>query len=223
MKLFLSSAGLQPETTEKFLKLLGKSPKETRVCFIATASKPEEDKWYIDQDKKRLSELGFGYEELDLEEENEKSLDKKLKNFDVIFVEGGNTFYLLKYAKKSGFGNTLKRFLDNGGVYLGVSAGTIIMGKNIKSSQIYYDLAGQGDKNIVDLKDLTGLDFVPYIFCVHINKKDINIIKDYATETSYPIVCLSDSQALLVNGKDIEIVGSGEKYVFNTKTRTHHF
>src|SRR3989344_2366626 len=103
MKLFLTSAGLPPETTDEFLKLLGKEPEKTRVCFITTASHPEENKWYVEKDRERLSELCFKVTELDLKDENENSLDAKLKDFDVIFVEGGNTFYLLKYVRESGF------------------------------------------------------------------------------------------------------------------------
>ena len=89
MKLFLTSVGLPPETTEEFLKLLDKKPEEIRVCFITTASHPEESKGYVGKDRERLSELGFEITELDLKEENEESLKNRLENFDVIFVEGG--------------------------------------------------------------------------------------------------------------------------------------
>ena len=75
MKLFLTSAGLPPETTEAFLKLLNKKPEETKVCFIATASyaeHPKGDADYVKKDKQRLVELGFKIiTELDLREEKE--------------------------------------------------------------------------------------------------------------------------------------------------------
>ena len=117
MKLFLTSAGLPPETTKAFLELLHKKPEETTVCFIPTASfdhHPEGDAPYVKADKQRLIELGFKIIEIDLRQENENSLTGKLANLDVVFVEGGNTFYLMKYIKESGFDKAIKRFLDGG-------------------------------------------------------------------------------------------------------------
>lgn len=211
MKLFLTSAGLPPETIEEFLKLLGKKPEETTLCFITTASHPEENKEYVEKDKKRLSELGFKITELDLKEENEESLKDKLEGFDLIFVEGGNTFYLLKYIRESGFDKVLKPFLDKGGIYLGVSAGTMVAGLNIESGNWKHM-----DKNIVNLEDLTGLKLVPFVFSVHIDESNIGIIKECVDKIDYPVIALTDKQALLVDGERQEIVGTGKKHIFNT-------
>jgi dipeptidase E len=214
MKLFLTSAGLPPEITEAFLKLIGKKPEETKVCFITTASQPEEDKWFVEKDRERLSELGFKTTELDLKQENEESLNNKLKNFDVIFVEGGNTFYLLKYVRESGFDKVLKPFLDRGGIYLGVSAGTMIAGLNIKSAGWKHM-----DRNIVNLKNLSGLKLVPFVISVHIDDSNIELIKECANKVNYPVVALTDKQAILVENGKQKIVGIGEKYIFNTNTK----
>lgn len=206
MKLFLTSAGLPPETTESFLKLLGKKPKETKVCFITTASHPEENKWYVEKDRERLSELGFKVTELDLKEENEESLKNKLINFDVIFVEGGNTFYLLKYVRESGFDEALKLFLDKGGIYLGVSAGTYIAGLDISPTQWKH----VEDKNIVGLKDSRGMGLVNFVIFPHYKPEHESIIKENKHKVPYPIIALTDSQAILVNNNGIQFIGPGE-------------
>jgi len=214
MKLFLTSAGLPPETTEAFLKLLNKKPEKTKVCFITTASHPEENKWYVEKDRERLSEMGFKLTELDLKEENEESLKNKLINFDVIFVEGGNTFYLLKYVRESGFDKALKLFLDKGGIYLGVSAGSMITGLNIESAGWKH-----ADRNIVDWKDLTGLNLVPFVIAPHIDETNIEATKECASKVNYPVIALSDKQAILVENGTQRIVGEGEKYIFNTDAK----
>jgi len=211
MKLFLTSAGLPPETTEEFLRLLNKKPEGMSVCFIATASDTEENKWYVEKDRKRLQELGFKVTELDIKKENEESLRHKLENSDVIFVEGGNTFYLLKYIKESGFDKALKSFLDRGGVYLGVNAGSMIAGLNIESAGWKH-----ADRNIVNLKDLTGLKLVPFVISPHTDETNIEVIKECAGKANYPVVALTDKQAILVENGNQKIVGTGEKYVFNT-------
>ena len=115
--------------------MLDKDPKETEVCFIATAADPYDDKSFVEKDKERLTELGFKIIEIDLKQENENSLTGKLANLEVVFVEGGNTFYLMKYIRESGFDKAIKRFLDNGGIYLGVSAGSYVACPDIFPAQ----------------------------------------------------------------------------------------
>jgi len=211
MKLFLTSGGLSPETTQDFLELLDKKPEETKICFINTAAQPEEDKWFVEKDRKKLLEMGFKVTEMDIKGENEYSLKKKLEYFDVVFVEGGNTFYLLKYVKESGFGNALKPFFEKGGVYFGVSAGSVIAGLNIESAGWKHM-----DRNIVNLKDLTGLKLVPFVISVHIDESNIKIIKNCASKVKYPVVALSDQQAFLVENGEQKIVGIGDKLIFNS-------
>ncbi len=215
MKLFLTSAGLPPETTEEFLKLLGKPPKETKVCFIPTASyaeHPKGDAPYADKDRQRLRELGFkAITELDLREENKESLKGKLGNFDVIFVEGGNTFYLLKYIKESGLNEEIRQFLDKGGIYLGVSAGSYVVCPDISSAQWKH----ADDQNTVRLKDLSGLNLVDFYISPHYVPEHEAIINGNKNKVSRPIYALTDLQAISVDGSNIRFVGPGDFKRFN--------
>jgi len=206
MKLFLTSAGLVPETTEPFLKLLNKKPERTKLCFIITASHPEENKQYVEKDRERLEELGFKVTEMDLKEENENSLTDKLKDFDVVLVEGGNTFYLLKYVKESGFDKVIKTFLDRGGIYVGISAGTYIAGPDISPTQWKH----AEDKNIVGLKDLRGLGLVDFAIFSHYKPEHEPIIKENKHKIPYSVVALMDSQAILIENGNIRYIGPGE-------------
>jgi len=210
MKLFLTSAGLPPETTEAFLKLLNKKPEETKVCFIITASldhHPEGDAPYVKEDKQRLIELGFKMiTEIDLRKENEESLKEIMKAFDVIFVTGGNTFYLMKYIRESGFNKLLKPFLDKGGIYLGVSAGSYVAGPDISGTQWKH----LDDVNTVGLKDLRGLGLVDFLISPHYVPEHEAIINENKNKVSHPIFALTDSQAILVENGNIQFVGPGE-------------
>ncbi len=206
MKLFLTSAGLPPETTEEFLNFIGRKPGETKVCFIATAADPEEDKWFVEKDKERLLELGFKITEFDLKKENENSLREKLVSFDVIFVEGGNTFYLMKYIRESGFDKALKSFLDKGGIYLGVSAGSYAVGPDISLANWKH----AEDQNIVGLKNLRGLGLVDFYISPHYESRHEAIINENKNKVSRPIFALTDLQAILVDNGDIRFIGPGE-------------
>lgn len=208
MKLFLTSTGLEPQVTEEFLKFLSKDPKETKLCFIATASEPEKDKWYVDKDIKRLKELGFKIVKLDLKKEKEESLRRKLSKVDVIYVEGGNTFYLLKWVRESGFDKVIVDILNKGKIYVGVSAGSILVGPNI-------ELAGWknfrenmiGDDNIVGLKNLIGLNLVPFAVFPHFQEKVHKELLTIETkQLNYPVIALSDQQAILVKDNEWKFV-----------------
>jgi len=217
MKLFLTSGGLPPETIKEFFKLLNKKPKGIKLCFDTTASYGEHPKgnpWYVKKDRQQLLDLGFKVMELDLRTENKKSLKEKLKNIDVIFVEGGNTFYLLKYVRESGFDKVIKLLLKKKMIYVGVSAGSIIAGLNIDSAGWKH-----ADRNIVNLKDLTGLKLVPFVITPHTDETNIEVIKKCASKANYPVIALSDKQAALIKGKTKRIVGIGNKLIFNTTDR----
>ncbi|MCU0652702.1 MAG: peptidase E [Candidatus Pacebacteria bacterium] len=219
MKLLLTSAGLVPETKEAFVNLLGKKPEYVRLVFIPTAANPELDRWYLNKDKLRLAELGINMvNEVDIEKETKETLAPKIANADVIYVEGGNTFYLMKYARESGFETMVKEFLDKGGVYVGVSAGSMIAGINIETGNWKH-----ADKNIVDLKDLSGMNLVNLVVAPHIDETNIEATREEAAKVAYPVVALSDKQAILVDGGKIEIIGPGDRMVFNSpKILTGH-
>ncbi len=211
MKLLLTSAGLIPEIAPYFLDLLGKKPEESKMVFIPTAANPELDRWYLNKDKLKIAQLGIiDINEVDIEKETQQSLAGKLKDADIIFVEGGNTFYLMKYARASGFGELVKEFLERGGIYVGVSAGSMIAGPNIEAANWKH-----ADMNIVDLQDLAAMNLVPFAIAPHIDETNIEATKEEAAKVSYPVIALNDKQAILVNGDKIQIIGVGEKIVFN--------
>lgn len=208
-KLFLTSTGLPPETAPVFLKLLGKNPKEAKVSFIPTAADPETDKWFVDAAKEQLTVLGFKFEEVDLKK-NPKWIEKKLAAADIIYINGGNTFYLLYWIRKSKLDKYLSRFLDEGKIYVGSSAGSIIAGPNIES-------AGWGeikDENLVNLKELTGLNIVPFAISPHYTEADRLLLKKKSKLVDYPIIAINDAQAVQIIGNDYKIVGKGEKIIF---------
>jgi len=210
MKLFLTSAGLPPETTQAFLKLLNKKPEEARICLIITASlvhHPKGDAPYVKEDEQRLSDLGFKtMVKIDLRNETEKSLNNKFKDFDVIIAEGGNTFYLLKYIRESGFDKALKLFLDKGGIYLGVSAGSIVAGKDISCSS----WKPEWDENTAGLDDFKGLGLVDFIIVPHYELIHEKVILDNKNKVAFPVIALTDKQAVLIDNGKIQFIGPGE-------------
>jgi len=61
-----------------------------------------------------------------------------LEGASLLYVDGGNTFYLQKHLTLSKFWEYADEVLKNGCVYVGCSAGAIVAGKYIPYSIIYF-------------------------------------------------------------------------------------
>ena len=216
MKLFLTSTGLPKETRQFFLELLDKNPEECKVAFIPTAGDTEKDKWFIGVARSELEEMRFTVKDIDLKKETLISLKKKLADCDVIYVNGGNTFYLLDWIRKSGFNEIIKKILNKDRVYVGVSAGSIIACPNIEPAGWKH-----ADRNIVKLKDLSGMNLVPFLITPHYKETYREVVEKAAKNMKYPIVALNDKQAILIDGKIARIVGKGKKIFFNGFEETY--
>lgn len=201
MKLLLTSAGFKNvKIREKFLELSGKPGPKIKVIFIPTAAITKEEKYYIGVCRKELSEAGIISENVKTLNLDHEVLYEEVDNFDVIYVCGGNTFYLLSKVKESGFDKIIKKFLEADKLYLGVSAGSILMGPNIEISKYL------ADKNDLGLTDLTGLKYIDSAICPHFQNKDKNKFDNFKSKVNYPILPLNDDQALLVLGKEEKII-----------------
>jgi peptidase E len=220
--ILLTSAGMQVK--DEIIKLLQKPAYDITVAFITTAAKQESDTSFVDKDRIIMRELGFNVEEIDIEGKKERQLMKLLELKDIIFVEGGNSFYLLKVMRESGFEKVMKKLLKHGKVYIGASAGSIVVGKTIKTagwpasppaSQRGEQGGGDADKNIVGLKNLKGLDFVPFDIFVHYRPEDKDVILQKLPKPRQrkKLKILTDDQALLIQGKNVILLGQGEEII----------
>jgi len=216
MKLLLTSAGYEknPIIGKEFLKLLNKNPSKIKVFLVTTAKRKEKDWKWVKFTLKQLEKLGILSVNVSIFSLNRRIKKEDLRDKDVIYVCGGNTFVYLDRIKKTGLDKKIKEFVQKNKIYFGVSAGSIIMGLNIESAGWKH-----ADKNIINLKDLTGLKLVPFVIAPHIDKTNIKATKKCANKADYPVVALSDKQAVLVKGKIRRIVETGDKLIFNTTNR----
>lgn len=201
-KLLLTSAANQ--TIHFVIPLLSKEPHECRLAFIPTAGDPYgPNKPWMDADRKQLEEMGFQVFDLDLKEKTETNIRKALTDVDVIFVAGGNTYYLLDYVNKSGFGKVVKELVEKGVVYIGSSAGSYIACPTIEASGWKH-----ADTNIVRLEDLTALNFVDFLVIAHYDDEIKDATELEIKKSKYPVITLTDQQAIVVEGDNHTIVGN---------------
>lgn len=102
------------------------------VTFIPTASMVENVVFYVEAGKKALEKLGAIVDELELSTATAEEIRTKLKNNDIIYVTGGNTFFLLKELKRTGADKIIIEEVNAGKLYIGESAGAMVTAANIE-------------------------------------------------------------------------------------------
>lgn len=207
-KLLLTSAGMNMK--DELVKILPKPASQLKLAHIITATKTESNTNYAKRDKQRMIDLGFDVEDIDIEGKNEKDLRLLLQNMDVVSVQGGNTFYLLKQVKLSGFDKVIKDFIAQGKIYIGVSAGSYIACPTIEQST--WKTKASGDFGVTDF---TALNLVPFLITAHFKEEYRPLVEKGVKTTKYPVVALSDTQAVLVENGKWKVVGEGKREFFN--------
>ncbi|MBI2665273.1 Type 1 glutamine amidotransferase-like domain-containing protein [Candidatus Woesearchaeota archaeon] len=216
--LLLTSAGIVPEVRKDFLSLLSVKPSEAKAIFITTAAygEPPEtyrglEPWWLKRDRQTLYDSGIkNIEDLDLREKNKAQLEKILVDKDIIFVSGGNTFYLLYWTRKSGFDKLIPACLKRGALYVGASAGSYLVCPSIEMA-----LWKKPARDRFGLRDTNGINLVPFLIMAHFVEEYHKLIDKLARVTKYPIVALTDKQALLIKGETIKLLGAPEKNYWN--------
>lgn len=131
-------------------------------------------------------------------------IEKKLQSNDFIYVIGGNTFYLLQELKKTGADKVLIQEICRGKLYIGESAGAIVV-----SPDIGYSATMDCAEKAPDLSNFTGLNVVDFYTVPHnknweMGKAATEIINEYSDSLDLKII--SDKQVIFVEGDKVKIL-----------------
>jgi peptidase E len=195
MKLFLTSAGFSnKKISEAFVAELGKSPEQATVLVVAYAQN-ENEQFYVNESVKELKDLGIKKINVFNLHNPEMILQP---NFDAIYVCGGNTYSIMKKVRETKLDKFIIQEIENGAIYVGVSAGSIIAGPGIK-------IAGhgsEGDPNDVQLTDLNGLKLTDMIIFPHFREPLRHEVESFQKQVKQKVVALTNDQAFVIlNGK----------------------
>jgi len=144
------------------------------VAFIDTAAKFEEVNFYVDEAVEILENFGARLRRLDVScaqslavpvsEKDELFCNDEIlsaiSQCDIIYVSGGNTFYLLNELRKSRVWQAIKNAVKAGKIYIGESAGAVIAAPDTR-------YATPMDENSVNVSDFTGLNLVDFFIVPH--------------------------------------------------------
>lgn len=221
MKLLLTSGGITNDTLARELEdLVGKTFAELNIAFIITAAMSEQgNKDWLILDLYRLHERGAKVDVIDITQLPAGKLSQRLEWADVIFVGGGNEFYLSYCMQKAGLFETLPALLKNK-VYAGISAGsmvatqTILTASQAHSSEHFYDESYE-EFEPADRSSAHAMRWVNFAFWPHLNSHYFpNVtqakMQGLADRQNVPIYVADDACAVKVNGEEITVVGEGE-------------
>lgn len=138
----------------------------------------------------------------------------ELCRYRAVYIGGGITFNLLHEIKRTGFDYLLKRFLADGGIIYGGSAGAILLGNNITTA--YF--GRYPDTNRIGLRDLIGLNLLrgASVVCHYTPKNDKKIL-NFVKKNGTNVVALIESNGLNVTKREIRVLGSGDAILFTDK------
>ncbi|HEY4712385.1 MAG TPA: Type 1 glutamine amidotransferase-like domain-containing protein, partial [Dehalococcoidia bacterium] len=123
-KLLLTSTGLDNKAvTDKFLSTISKSADELKILFIPTASRTEEEMFFVRKSLNELLSFGINNGNITWFDPDDSSTYRDNTQVDCIYICGGNTFYLLYKLKESGYFAKIIEWVNDGLLYVGVSAG----------------------------------------------------------------------------------------------------
>lgn len=188
--------------------VLPKKITDSKIAYIITASKKVPRIDFIHRHKKSMDELGFSYTEIDIDGKNAEELKRELTGYDVVIVDGGNTFYLLKAIRESGFADVIKSLIAQGVVYIGSSAGSYVACPSIIMAtfrDMGYDRCG--------LTDYAAMNLVPFLMMAHYTEDQLELLKEKRKGLQYPLHILNDEQALLIKDGDVQLLGAGVEIV----------
>ena len=174
------------------------------VTYIPTAGIAEDVEGMVEEETSTLESLGMMVDVLEVSSASYDSIVNSLTKNDVIFVGGGNTFFLLQELRRSGADQILIREVEKGKLYIGESAGSIIT-----CPDIGYCADMDSPEKAPDLTDYAGLNLVDFYIVPHIGNKEMGesaqkAVEKYSSELE--LKAITDEQVILVEEGRVEIL-----------------
>ena len=213
MKLYLSSYRLG-DYGEKLKELVNKP--NAKVAVSVNALDWSDDlsrvKAKLTRELQDMKSLGFNPEVLDLRNFfGKNNLLEKMKQYDAIWVSGGNTFILAKAYKQSGFDKVLDELVRTDKlVYAGYSAAFCVLAPSLRGVEIVDDKNAQADgyKSGEVWEGFGLIDFYPIVHfrSVHEESDSAEIEYKYIKSNNINFKTFKDGDVYLVDGNNVQIL-----------------
>ena len=216
MKLLLTSAGIKNTSIhDALVGLLGKPIAESNALCIPTASYahpmagPGRAWSFISGRESRCPMTELGWKSMGvLELTALPSIDRErwvpwVRETDVLLVNGGDALYLCYWMRQSGLADLVPSLRE--AVYVGLSAGSMVMAPNIGKDFVGWKPPTGGDST---------LGLVEFAMFPHLDHEDLpeNTMADaerWAADILVPAYAIDDETAIKVVDGTVEVVSEG--------------
>jgi len=200
--LILTSNGLSSDSLIKRMKEYCVSSYKAVIVTTASIGYKEND-WHIPRLTEELKSLGLIVDYFDFDFQD----PELLLNYDVIEINGGNPFYLLKSMRKANCEVIMHKLIQEK-IVIGISAGAIVMQKNINLIAQY----SPEMNDVVNLTNFSGFCFSSIEFLPHYSRFTTKFerfeerAKEYEIANNCKVIRIDDGQGVIVNSDDYLII-----------------
>jgi dipeptidase E len=122
---------------------------------------------------------------------------------DAIHLSGGNTYYFLHWLRQRDMLAPLRRYVAQGGVLIGVSAGAILVTPDIATA------AFGRDEPLVGETDLAALHLVDFAFVPHFQgtPSALVAVQAYSRRCQVPVYACRDGDGIVVVDDQVKCIG----------------
>lgn len=173
------------------------------VAFIPTASIHEAYTQYVEEARVAFDSLGIIVRELEITQCSKNEIEEVLTSCDCIYVSGGNTFFLLQELRKTGANRYITEQVEKGKLYIGESAGAMILAPNIEYAKDMDDHLALTP----GFTDFGGLGIVSFYPVVHFDSFPFEkAAREVVNKNSHlPLKIITNQQAIVVVGNNVVI------------------
>jgi dipeptidase E len=132
-----------------------------------------------------------------------------LAAFDLVYLAGGNPYYLLQRVRETGVDAIIEGMIAAGRPFIGSSAGALLLGPSLNVVPVF-------DTSVPDLgcRNPTALGIVPFTVLPHTNRWKARFADYAARVAAAAVLCrseileIADDEGLLIDGDTVTRIGS---------------
>jgi len=214
MKLLLTSAGIKNASIKNALvDLLGKPIAECSALCIPTASYANGfgagRAWDFITGRASTPMVELGWKSMDvLELTALPSIEEErwvpvVRQTDVLLVNGGDPMYLSYWMRDSGLANLLPSLRDT--VYVGLSAGSMVMAPRIGEDFVHWRPPSGGDATL----GVVDFSIFPHLDHVELPENTMADAEKWAADLAAPAYAIDDETAIRVVDGVVDVISEG--------------
>jgi dipeptidase E len=228
MKFLLTSGGIKnPSIHEALLGLLGKPIADSSALCIPTAvyGHPRAGlgaAWRFISGTGPSPMVGLGWKSLGvLELTALPSIEREywvpqVQETDVLLVDGGDSSYLCYWMRQSGFADLLPSLQET--VYVGVSAGSMVMTPRVGEDFVHWTPPSGGDKTL----GVVDFSIFPHLDNPDMPENTLPAAEEWAAGLGNPAYAIDDETAIKVVDGITEVVSEGQWKLFPAQPERKH-